>query len=480
MNIRYVISLIGKILFIEALLMLLPFLVAVIYGEETVLAYAASIAILLLVGGASFMFPPKSKLVRAREGLAVAGLSWIVVSLFGALPLWFSGDIPSYLDAVFEIVSGFTTTGASILTDVEALSYSGLFWRSFSHWVGGMGVLVFALAILPSTDTQSMHLMRAEVPGLSVGKLAAKMRWSASILYIIYMVMTVILFLFLAFGGMPIFDAMVNAFGTAGTGGFAVKSASIAGYGSVYAEVVITVFMLLFSLNFNIYFLLLAGSLKDLFKSEELHWFLGIVAASVAAIAINIFPLYRSIGQSLRYSSFQVASIISTSGFATADYELWPTFSKTILVILMFFGACCGSTGGGIKIARVVIICKTAAARVKKQLFPRAVVPTKFEGKLLDREIEGGVAAYMSAYLIILILSVLALSLDQFSLTTNFTAVAACLNNIGPGLETVGPSASFAPLSAFSKLVLIFDMLAGRLELFPILILFYPRTWKNS
>ena len=480
MNIRYVISIIGKILFIEALLMLLPFLVAVIYDEETVLAYAASIAILLLVGGVSFMFPPKSKLIRAREGLVVAGLSWIVVSLFGALPLWFSGDIASYLDAVFEIVSGFTTTGASILNDVEALSYSGLFWRSFSHWVGGMGVLVFALAILPSTDTQSMHLMRAEVPGLSVGKLAAKMRWSASILYSIYMVMTVILFFFLAFGGMPVFDALVNAFGTAGTGGFAVKSASIAGYESAYVEIVITVFMLLFSLNFNIYFLLLAGSIKDLFKSEELHWFLGIVGASILAIAINIYPIYKNVGDVLRLSAFQVSSIISTSGFATADYDLWPAFSRTILVILMFFGACCGSTGGGIKIARVIIICKTAAARIKKQLFPRAVVPTKFEGKLLDSDIESGIAAYMSAYLIILIFSVLALSLDKFSLTTNFTAVAACLNNIGPGLEAVGPAQNFAPLSPLSKIVLIFDMLAGRLELFPILILFYPRTWKKN
>ncbi len=480
MNIRYVISIIGKILFIEALLMLLPFLVAVIYGEETVLAYAASIAILLLVGGVSFMFPPKSKLIRAREGLVVAGLSWLVVSLFGALPLWFSGDIPHYLDALFEIVSGFTTTGASILTDVEALSYSGLFWRSFSHWVGGMGVLVFALAILPSTDTQSMPLMRAEVPGLSVGKFAAKMRWSASLLYIIYMVLTVILFIFLICGGMPVFDAAVNAFGTAGTGGFAVKGASIAGYESVYAEVVITVFMLLFSLNFNIYFLLLVGNFRDMFKSEELHWFLGIVGAATLAIAVNIYPLYRSVGNALRYSSFQVVSIISTSGFATANYDLWPNFSKTILVILMFFGACCGSTGGGIKIARVVIIFKTAAARVKKQLFPRVVAPIKFEGKLLDRDTESGIAAYMSAYLILFVGSVLLLSFDKYSLTTNLTAVAACLNNIGPGLETVGPAANFAPLSWGSKVVLIFDMLAGRLELFPILILFYPRTWKKS
>ena len=480
MNIRYVISIIGKILFIEALLMLLPFLVAVIYGEETVLAFAASIAILLLVGGLSFMFPPKSKMIRAREGLVVAGLSWLAVSLFGALPLWFSGDIPSYLDAVFEVVSGFTTTGASILRDVEALTYSGLFWRSFTHWVGGMGVLVFALAILPATDTQSMHLMRAEVPGLSVDKLAAKMRWSATLLYGIYMALTVILFLLLLLQGMPVFDAAINAFGTAGTGGFAAKSASIAGYGSLYVEVVITVFMLLFSLNFNLYYLILVGKIRDIFKSEELHWFLGIVAAAMIAITVNIRPLYESIGEALRYASFQVASIISTSGFATANYELWPQFSKTILVILMFFGACCGSTGGGIKIARVIIIFKTAAARIKKQLFPRSVLPTKFEGKTLDRDTESGVAAYLCAYLLIFIGSVLALSLDQFSLTTNFTAVAACLNNIGPGLETVGPVENFAPLSPFSKVVLIFDMLAGRLELFPILILFYPRTWKKS
>ncbi len=474
------INMLGKLLFIEALLMLAPFLVAIIYGENNVISFGVTMGILLMIGGICFLFPPKSSTIRAREGLLIAGLAWILMSLFGALPLWLSGEIPHYLDAVFEVVSGFTTTGSSILTDVEALSRAGLFWRSFTHFIGGMGVLVFALAILPATGTQSMHLMRAEVPGPTVGKLVAKIRLTARLLYVIYVVMTLILFLLLVFGGMPVYDALVNSFATAGTGGFSVRAASIAAYQSPYAEVVITVFMLLFSINFNLYYLILIGKAGSIFKNEELRWFIAIVVSSIAAITVNVYPLYKSFGHALRDSAFQVATVLSTTGFATADYDLWPNFSRTLLVVLMFVGACSGSTGGGIKIARIAVIFKTGFNQVRKQLFPRAVVPVKFEGKLLGDQMQSGITAYMFAYIAVVIFSVLILSLDAFSLTTNFTAVAACLNNIGPGLEVVGPTGNYAAFSPLSKIVLIFDMLAGRLELFPILVLFAPMAWKKN
>ena len=474
------INMLGKLLFIEALLMLAPFLVAIIYGENNVISFGVTMGILLMIGGICFLFPPKSSTIRAREGLLIAGLAWILMSLFGALPLWLSGEIPHYLDAVFEVVSGFTTTGSSILTDVEALSRAGLFWRSFTHFIGGIGVLVFALAILPATGTQSMHLMRAEVPGPTVGKLVAKIRLTARLLYVIYVVMTLILFLLLVFGGMPVYDALVNSFATAGTGGFSVRAASIAAYQSPYAEVVITVFMLLFSINFNLYYLILIGKAGSIFKNEELRWFIAIVVSSIAAITVNVYPLYKSFGHALRDSAFQVATVLSTTGFATADYDLWPNFSRTLLVVLMFVGACSGSTGGGIKIARIAVIFKTGFNQVRKQLFPRAVVPVKFEGKLLGDQMQSGITAYMFAYIAVVIFSVLILSLDAFSLTTNFTAVAACLNNIGPGLEVVGPTGNYAAFSPLSKIVLIFDMLAGRLELFPILVLFAPMAWKKN
>ena len=479
MNVRYIVNMLGKLLFIEALLMLAPFAVAIYYGEKSALSFGVTMALLLMIGGLCFVFPPKSNTIRAREGLLITGLAWILMSLFGALPLWFSREIPHYLDALFEIVSGFTTTGASILTDVEAVSRAGLFWRSFTHFIGGMGVLVFALAILPATGTQSMHLMRAEVPGPSVGKLVARIRLTARLLYVIYVVMTLILFLLLVFGGMPVYDALVNSFATAGTGGFSVRSDGIASYGSAYAEIVITVFMLLFSINFNLYYLILIGKVGSIFKNEELRWFLFIVFSSIAVITVNIYPHYRNLGDALRNSSFQVATILSTTGFATADYNLWPNFSRVLLVILMFLGACSGSTGGGIKIARIAVVCKTAFNQVRKQLFPRAVVPVKFEGKLLENSMQSGITAYMFAYIVVAAGSVLLLSLDRFGLTTNFTAVAACLNNIGPGLDAVGPVGNYAGFSVLSKLVLIFDMLAGRLELFPILTLFAPMAWKK-
>lgn len=479
MNIKYVFNIIGKIIFTEGLLLLLPLAVALIYGENTVWAYALSALLLLALGVSSFIKKPKNTAVYAREGMAVVGLGWIAVSLLGALPIWLTREIPSYLDCVFEVVSGFTTTGASILTEIEHLSMSNLFWRSFTHWIGGMGVLVFVLAVLPQTDTQSMHLMRAEVPGPTVGKFVAKIRLTARILYAIYMALTLAEVILLLFGGMPLFDSLVHSFATAGTGGFSIKNISVAAYDSAYIDGVITVFMLLFSLNFNLYYLILLGDIRQVFKSEELHWFAGIVGFSILAVSLNILPLYKTFGRAFRYAAFQVASIISTTGFATADFNLWPNFSRALLVLLMFFGACAGSTGGGIKIARLIVICRTAAAQIRKQIFPRSVVSVKLDGKIVEPEVRDGINSYMFAYLIIFSLSIIAVSLDGFDLITDFTAVAACLNNIGPGLEIVGAAGNYSGFNPFSKLILIFDMLAGRLELFPMIVLFSPYTWRK-
>ncbi|MBR4292276.1 MAG: TrkH family potassium uptake protein [Clostridia bacterium] len=479
MNIKYVLNTIGKILFVEGLLLLFPAAVAAIYGESSLYAYLITAGILLAVGSLSFIFKVKNPMIFAREGLAVVGLGWLAVSLAGALPLYLSREIPTYLDCLFEIVSGFTTTGSSILPDVEALSYANLFWRSFTNWIGGMGVLVFMLAILPKNDRNSMHLMRAEVPGPTVGKIVAKMRFTAQILYAIYIALTAVMVVFLLCGKMPLFDSLVNAFATAGTGGFAIKSASIAAYNSAYIDIVITVFMLIFSVNFTLYYLLLIGSVKQVLKNEELRAFFIIVIVSILLISVNILPQYDSFGRALRDASFQVATIISSTGFATADFNLWPTFSKVILVVLMFVGACAGSTGGGLKISRIIVMVKTAFAQIKHQISPRSVASVKFEGKILSPEFHHGISAYLCAYIVILIGSVFLISFDSPDVTTAFTAVAATLNNIGPGLEGVGPTQNFAAFNPMSKIVLIFDMLAGRLELFPILTLFSLKTWQK-
>ena len=479
MKIHSILYVLGKILFMEAILMLMPLLLAVVFGENTVLPYAATCALLFLLGGCSFFFRKKEHPIRAREALAITGLTWIAVSFFAALPFFFSGEIPNLLDAMFETVSGFTTTGATVLSDIEALSLSSLFWRSFSHWIGGMGVLVFVLAILPGNDTQSMYLMRAEVPGPQVGKLVSKLRLTARLLYIIYMALTLLEMLLLLLGGMPLFDAAVTSFSTAGTGGFAIKNASILAYNSAYIDGVITVFMLIFSLNFTLYYLLLLGNFRALIKSEELRWFGGIVLAATVAVTLNVLPLYGGIGKAFRYAVFTVSSIISTTGFITADFALWPAFSQAVLVLLMFIGACAGSTGGGIKISRIAVICKTAVNNIRRQLSPRSVVPLKYEGKLLDKNTESGITGYLYTFLVIASASTLLLSLDNLNFTEAFSAMAACLNNVGPGLGKVGPTGNFGGLSALSKCVLIFDMLAGRLELFPILALFSPSAWRN-
>ena len=471
---------IGRILLTEAALLMLPTAVAAVYGEA-VLPFLIPALLLAVIGLALGLRSPKRSSLYARDGFAVVALAWVLMSVFGALPFVISGDIPHFVDAFFETVSGFTTTGASILTEIEPLGRGVLFWRSFTHWVGGMGVLVFVMAILPMSagDGHGMHLMRAEVPGPSVGKLVSRMGDTAKILYGIYLAMTVIEIVLLLLGGMSLFDACIHAFGTAGTGGFSCRNLSVGAYDSVYFDVVIGVFMLLFGVNFNLYYFLLIKRFRDVFHSEELRAYLLIVGAAVAAIVADIIHIYGTVGRSLRYAFFQVASIITTTGYATADFNVWPEFSRAILVILMFVGACAGSTGGGVKVARVVILCKTSLGDMRKMLHPNAVTTVRFEGKpLTDRSIRS-VHLFLTVYILIFTVSVLLLSLDRFDLTTTFTAVAACINNIGPGLEVVGPMGNYAQFSPAAKLLLSFDMLVGRLEIFPMLLLFAPSIWKR-
>lgn len=478
MNYRMVLYVLGRIFLVEAALLVIPLACALLYGENTWLYFLIPIAALGLLGGALGLRRPKNTTIYARDGLVVAALAWVLLSAFGALPFYLSREIPSYTDAFFEMVSGFTTTGSTILTDVEAMSHGMLFWRSFSHWVGGMGVLVFLMAVLPLTDGRAMHLMRAEVPGPSVGKISSRLQDSAKILYKIYLVMTVLEVVLLCLGGMPLFDSLIHSFGSAGTGGFSSRALSVGAYNSPYAEWVIGIFMLLFGINFNLYYFLLLRHFKEALLSEELLVYLGIVALSTAAITGNILHLCDGFGQAVRLAFFQVSSIITTTGYATTDFNLWPSFSRTILVMLMFIGACAGSTAGGLKVSRVVILFKSAAQEVRRMLHPHAVTTVRFEGKPLDVRMVNGIGAYLTVYILIFAGSVVALSFDGFDLITTFTAVATCFNNVGPGLEIVGPMGSFADFSPWCKWLLSFDMLAGRLELFPMLALFSPRTWR--
>ena len=479
MNYRMIGFVLGRILVAEAALLLLPLVVAVIYGES-VTPYLIPMVLLAAVGMALGRKMPERKALYARDGFAVVALAWIAMSAFGAIPFVLSGDIPSWVDAFFETVSGFTTTGASILTAVEPLSRSGLFWRSFTHWVGGMGVLVFVMAIVPmAAEGSGMHLMRAEAPGPSVGKLVSRMGDTAKILYGIYAVMTVIEIILLLLGGMPLYDTCIHAFGTAGTGGFSSRNLSVGAYGNAYFDVVISVFMLLFGVNFNLYYFLLIRRFRDVFRSEELRAYIGIVAAAVIAIAANIIHMYDSWAQALRYSLFQVASIITTTGYATTDFNTWPTLSKGILVTLMFIGACAGSTGGGIKVSRIVLLVKTAWGDMRRMLHPNAVTTVRFEGKPVQEKVLRSVHVYITVYLLVFVTSFLLLCLEQFDLVTTFTALTACINNIGPGLEVVGPMGNYAAFSDPGKLLLAFDMLVGRLEIFPMLLLFAPSIWKG-
>lgn len=478
MNYSIIIYIIGYIFRFQAAFMILPLVTSLVYRERDGFAFLITMGICLLIGTALTYKKPTNKIFYTKEGCVTVALSWIFLSLSGALPFTIGGAIPNYINAVFETVSGFTTTGASILENVEALSHCMLIWRSFTHWIGGMGVLVFLLSLLPLTGGYHMNLMRAESPGPSVSKLVPKVQSTAKILYLIYFAMTVAEMILLLLGKMPLFDTICTAFGTAGTGGFGVRADSIAGY-STYIQIVITIFMILFGINFSFYYLLLSKKIMQALKLEEVRYYLGIIVISIVVITANITHLYGNVTTALKDAAFQVGSIITTTGFATADFNQWPELSRTILVLLMFVGACAGSTGGGIKVSRFIILCKSICKEVVLYLHPNAVKKVKMDGKSIPHEVVRSTNIFMSAYVLVFAVSVLLISLDNFDQITNFTAVAATLNNIGPGLELVGPVGNFNMFSCFSKIILIFDMLFGRLEIFPLLLLFSRRTWKK-
>ncbi len=477
MNKSIILHIIGWILTVEGAFMALPLIVAVIYKEQSGISFLITIGICLVIGVPLVLRKPKSKTFFSKEGFVSVALGWIVLSTMGALPFYISGEIPSFVDALFEIISGFTTTGSSILSNVEVLSYSMLFWRSFTHWIGGMGILVFILAILPMTGGERIHILRAESPGPSIEKLVPKMKSTAIILYAIYFGMTVLQIILLLVGKMPVFDAITISFGTAGTGGFGIKNTSLADY-STYIQNVVTIFMLIFGVNFNIYYLLLFRKFKIAFKSEELRSYLLIVLTAIVLIAFNIGGLKNFLA-SIQVAAFQVASVITTTGYATLDYNTWPTFSKAILVLIMFIGACAGSTAGGMKVSRIVILFKTLGKELSYLIHKRSVKILKFDGNRIEHEIIRSINVFFVSYIFIFAVSVLLVSLDNFDFTTSFTAVAATLNNVGPGLEVVGPAGNFSSFSNLSKFVMMFDMLAGRLEIFPLLLLFSPSTWKK-
>ena len=483
MNYRMVSYISGQIVRVEGVLMLPPLVVSLIYGEDAFAAFLLPAVISVIVGTLLTIRKPSNTDIFAKEGFVTVGLSWIVLSLIGALPFVIDGCIPSFVDAFFETVSGFTTTGASILTEVESLGRGILFWRSFTHFVGGMGVLVFVLAILPQADTRSvklMHVMRAEVPGPKVGKLVSKIGRTARIMYGIYIGLTVIEIILLLAGGMPVYDSIVNSFATAGTGGFAIKNASIAAYDSAYIDYVIGIFMFLFGVNFNLYYLILIGHVGEALRSEELRWYLIITGVSTALIAADIYEIFESVGDSVRYAFFQVTTVMSTTGFATSDYNTWPALSKVILVLLMFCGACVGSTTGGIKVGRIILLVKSGLREIKYMLHPRAVVAVRSEGKPVERDVLRGANSYMIVYIMLFTASLFLVEMvEECDLVTGFTAVSACLNNVGPGLGEVGPAGNFAALTPFTKILLSIDMLAGRLEIFPLLMLFAPTTWRG-
>lgn len=478
MNYAMIAYVIGWILNCEGFLMLLPCLTAVIYQETAGFSFAAAMALCFLFGVPLTVRKPKNMVFYTKEGFVSVSLSWIVLSVMGSLPFLFSGSITNPVDALFETVSGFTTTGASILSDVEALPRCILFWRSFTHWIGGMGVLVFILSLLPLTGGYHMNLMKAESPGPSVEKLVPKIQSTAKILYSIYVAMTILEVLLLLAGNMPLFDALTTTFGTAGTGGFGIKNDSMASY-SPYLQNVVTVFMILFGINFNFYFLLLMRKPKKAMKNEEVRCYLAIIAITISIITFNIRGLYPSIMEAFQQAAFQVGSIITTTGFATTDFNTWPQVSRTILVMLMFVGACAGSTGGGIKVSRFVILLKTVNKELHLFLHPKGVRKISMDGKVVEHEVVRSINVFMTAYVLVFAFSILLVGFDNHDLITNFTAVAATLNNIGPGLELVGPSQNFGLFSDPAKCVLIFDMLAGRLELFPLLLLFVRDTWKK-
>jgi len=498
MNFRVIKRTIGWILLFEALFFIVPAITALVYNEEEIFDFLAAMLLCVMVGALCLIGRPKNTSIYAKEGFVIVALSWIVMSIFGALPFWFSRSIPSYIDALFETVSGFTTTGATIVPtgeQVAALPRSILIWRSFTHWIGGMGVLVFIMAFLPLSGARNMHIMKAESPGPTVSKLVPKVRTTAMILYVIYAVLTLLQFIFLICGGMPLFDSINTSFATAGTGGFSIKADGFNGY-STYLQIVVTVFMLVFSINFNSYYMLTKGRWKEVLTAE-VKAFLIMVATAIAIITLNLVVAdtvnalgnAMSFGEALKHAAFSVASIVSTTGFVTENFDFWPVTAQIILVLLMFVGACAGSTGGGVKVSRVLVLGKSASNEIGKMLHPKQVKHVTVDGRVVEPEVVRSICGYMVAYAVIFILSLLIISIDLGNLdytithngqfTTGFTSVAATLNNVGPGLGVVGPAGSFAGYAWWSKIVFIFDMLVGRLEVFPMLLLFAPTTWKK-
>lgn len=478
---RLVWQIIGKLMTAEALLMLLPAGVSAFYGEYNITGIFIAVALVLaVISLPCSLIKVDNETMYAKDGFVIVSIAWIFWSLAGAFPAFLSHYIPNYIDAVFEMISGFTTTGSTIIRNVEILPKGILFWRSFSHWIGGMGVLLFVMALVSVNDNSSMYIMRAELPGPSVGKLVPKGKGTAKILYSMYLALTIMEIGLLIAGGMPVFDSVIHAFGTAGTGGLSNKNISIAAYNSAYIDGVITVFMLLFSINFNLYFFIFANKIKYILKNTEIKVFFGIVASAIILIMLNILPIYHTIPKAFRFASFQVATVLSTTGYTTADFNVWPEFSKAILLMLMTFGACAGSTGGGFKLSRVIIIFKSIIREVKKLIQPKTIRSIKMDDKTVDESIVSSTTLYLSICIAVISISTILVSLDNFDFATTFTSVIASFNNIGPGLNKVGPSGNYADFSYFSKIVLSLDMLLGRLEIFPVIMLFIPFDRKNK
>ncbi len=478
MNFRVILNTLGWVLNCEGVCMILPLVCAFLYKEADIYTFLISIAICFFFGFLLVSIKPKNKNMYAREGFIIAALSWILITIFGAVPYLISGSIPSVIDAVFETASGFTTTGASILTDVEVLPKSVLMWRSFTHWIGGMGVLVFLIAFLPLSGGNNVYMIKAESPGPSVSKLVPKVKTTAKILYGIYLIMTVVQIIILLLSEMELFDALTLTFGTAGTGGFAVKNSGLAEYTS-FQQIVITVFMILFGIDFTFYYLILRKDIKSAFKMEEVRAYLGIILTAIILISINCFNLYPTLFENIKHTAFQVGALVTTTGYSTVNFDLWPEFSKVILILLMFIGACAGSTGGGIKVSRIVIFIKSIFKEIKIAARPRTTHKVKFNQKPVEHEVIRVINVYMAAYILIFFTSVLIISIDNFDFTTNFTSVLATMNNIGPGLSEVGPVKNFSVFSPLSKIILTLNMLIGRLEIFPFLILISPHTWRK-
>lgn len=478
MNYKVIGYTLGWVLILEAFAMLLPLGCAVIYSDIGIKSFLIAILLCLIFGTPFIIKRPKNRTMYSKEGFIIVALSWIIISIFGAMPFLISGAIPNFIDAFFETVSGFTTTGASILSDVESVPKSILFWRSFTHWLGGMGVLVFLMAILPLSGGSNMYLMKAESPGPSVTKLVPKVKSTAKILYSIYTVMTIIQIILLLLGDMPVFDAVTTAFGTAGTGGFGTKNDSLSSYSS-YIQNVTTVFMILFGVNFSIFYLLLLRKFSEVLRSDEFRAYIGIIVISIILIAINSYSHFAGTPDAIKHSAFQVGSIITTTGYYTQDFNQWPEFSKTILILLMFIGASAGSTGGGIKVSRILILLKTIKKELKIAAHPKSIHKVTLDGRPIEHEVMRSANVYIISYMAIFITSLLVISIENFDFTTNFTAVATTINNVGPGLNLVGPTENFSFFSPLSKVCLSFNMLIGRLEIFPLLVLLAPHRWKK-